>query len=272
MTDFNNYKYINYNNNDYAVCDIYYNDVIVPVVMDFDIFVKIKKLNKNWHINDKGIVTTMHKITENNKNISKEIYLHDLILKLSNDNKNQPILHINKIGIDNRKCNLMYDDCEKHITKNLIKKKRIIKLPKKCGINPNDLPSFVWYVKEDSSHGDRFIINIGDIKWKSTSSTKVSLKYKLEETKKYLRYLRNIRKDLFNDYSMNGDLNNDGKKLIDSFIEISKEAGFKNLKNNTNDNTKNYLEENTNGLTQEEKTFLIMFDPSQERINFKNIS
>ena len=100
----------------------------------------------------------------------------------------------------------------------------------------------MWYLKEDNTHGERFIVDIGDIQWKSTSSKKVSLKYKLEETKKYLRFLKEDRNDLFSDYSMNGDLNSDGLNLIKSFVKISQDAGFKNI-NDISDtkNTNKYI-------------------------------
>lgn len=269
MGKFDSYSQINYNGNNYAVCGLHYNGTKVPIIMDYDIFTKIKKLDKNWHVNDKGIVIANHKIIQNGGEVSKEIYLHDIILKLSDNDKSEPILHINKIGVDNRKCNLMYDNCDKHVTKNIKKKERTIQLPQDSGINSSELPSFVWYLKEDSSHGDRFVVDIGDTKWKSTSSKKVSLRYKLEETKKYLRHLKEVRKDLFENYSMNGDLNNEGKNLTNSFIKIAQKAGFKNLKNEIDDNTDNYLAEKIMGLTSEEKTLLEMFNPEQGKIDFR---
>ena len=50
-----------------------------------------------------------------------------------------------------------------------MKKKRTIKLPKSSGITPDDIPTYIWYVKETANHGDRFVVEIGDIKWKTTS-------------------------------------------------------------------------------------------------------
>jgi len=250
------YKKININGLNYIVCKMEYNNKYVPVILDYNVFKIIKKFNKNWHVNENGVVVSTHKIIENNEEYKKDIYLHDLVMKINNNYEHIPILHINRIGVDNRSENLIYDTVDKNIKKNLKKKSRIINLPYESGIDPSELPSYVWYVKEDSTHGDRFVVNIGDINWKSTSSKKLSLRYKLEETKKYLRYLKNIRTDLFEDYSMNGDLNNEGQKLLKSYIEISKMAGYTNIKNfdqlDMINNTDYYLSENIDGLTNSE--------------------
>jgi hypothetical protein len=271
MGKLNNYKRITNNDNDYAVCELNYNGNNVPVIMDWNIFKTINKMDKNWHINDKGMVVTNHKFSENGVEKMREIYLHDIVMKLFDDKyENRSILHINKLGVDNRKCNLMYDTCNKDIFKNIKKKSRTITLPEDCGVTPEELPSYVWYLKEDDTHGERFIVNIGDVQWKSTSSKKVSLRYKLEETKKYLRFLKETRNDLFNDYSMNGDLNNDGLNLIKSFVKISRDAGFTNI-NDISDtkNTNKYISENIDGLTEEEIILLGMFDPKIGKLDFR---
>jgi len=259
------------NNFEYAVCNLQYNGRMVPIVIDWDVFEIVTKMNKVWNVNDKGIVVTNHKIFEDGINKIKEIYLHDIVMKLSNESfENRPILHINKIGVDNRKCNLMYDAPNKDILKNIKKKSRTITLPQHSGINPEHLPSYVWYLKEDNSHGERFIVDIGDTQWKSTSSKKVSLRYKLEETKKYLRFLQDARSDLFSEYSMNGDLNNGGIDLVKSFVKISQDAGFKNIQDISDDkNTNKYISEDLRGLTEEEIILLNMFDPNVGKLDFR---
>jgi len=211
---------------------------------------QIEKFNKSWHITDKGMVVTTHKTINNGNEYIREVYMHDLVLKLNKMYTQFPTLHINRLGVDNRKTNLMEDKIDKETTKNIKKKERIINLM--CsGIESNDLPSYVWYLKESDSHGERFMVNIGDIKWKSSSSKKLSLRYKLEETKKYLRYLKNTRPDLFTDYSMNGDLNEEGKLMLKTYIEISKMANFNNLTMIVN-KTDKYIKENHIGLSKDE--------------------
>lgn len=280
MGKFNKYYKIDHDNHTYAVCELSYTTKTTtktaPVIMDWNVFQEIKNLNKNWHINDKGFVVTTHKYTADAANSVdtvdkvREISLHDVVMKIS-DGILQPksILHIDKLGVDNRRENLDYDTNNKDITKNLKKKSRTLELPEDCGIIPDEIPSYVWYLKEDSTHGNRFIINIGDVKWKSTASKKVSLKYKLEETKKYMRHLKTIRSDLFDDYSMNGDLNEDGLLLIDEFIKISQKAGF-NLNNDViQKNTNKFLKQNLDGLTEEEIMLLDLFNPEGERHDFR---
>lgn len=270
MGKLDQYYKINHNNNNYAVCELSYNSKNVPVVIDWEIFKEIKKLNKNWHINENGSVVTSHKYVENGIEKTKEFSLHDIVMKISDGQiQNIPILHIDKLGVDNRRENLVYDTNEKDIKKNLKKKTRTITLPPDCGISPDIIPSYVWYIKEDSTHGDRFIIDIGDVKWKSTGSKKVSLKYKLEETKKYMRHLRNTRTDLFDDYSMNGDLNENGTELINDFLEISQKAGFNLNHDVKHKNTDKFLKKNLEGLSEEEIMLLELFNPEGQRHDFR---
>ena len=112
------------------------------------------------------------------------------------------------------------------------------------------------------------MVDVGDVNWKSTGSKKVSLKYKLEETKKYMRHLKNARPDLFNEYSMNGDLNKNGVGLLDDFLNISKDAGYY-LNDISNANTEKYLKEDTVGLSNEEINLLTSFVPDGPRHNFR---
>lgn len=270
MGKFDTYYKISYNDNTYAVCELYYNTKTAPIVMDWNIFKEIQKLNKNWHINDKGFVITNHKYQDGGTEKIREISLHDVVMKIADGEiKPKSILHINKLGVDNRRSNLNYDTNDKDITKNIKKKSRTLVLPDDCGIVPNEIPSYVWYLKEDSTHGDRFVVDIGDIKWKSTASKKVSLKYKLEETKKYMRHLKTTRIDLFDDYSMNGDLNEEGLDLIGEFLNISQKAGFNLNAEVRNKNTSKFLKENLNGLSDEEIMLLELFNPEGERHDFR---
>lgn len=271
MSKLEDYTTIYRDGTDYAVCKLKYKGHNVPIILEYDIYKKIKKIDKKWHINDKGSVVTNHKIIKDGDELVKEIYLHDLVLKLYDENDEKPILHINKLGVDNRKCNLIYDTCDKHITKNLKKKSRTIVLPKHTGVRPEDIPSYVWYLKEDETHGERFLVDFGEIKWKSTGSKKVSLKYKLEETKKYLRYLKNEMGSDFDAFSMNGDLNTVGRSLLSSYMSISKSAGFTNINSNLtgSENTDRYLKEDHNGLSDDEITLLQVFNPEEGRLNFR---
>jgi len=261
---------VDLDNNRYVVCRFPYKNTNVPVILDYAIFEQIKKLGKSWHITDNGCIATIHKMIHNGDEIATELYLHDIIMKMNHMDKPNAILHINKLGIDNRIENLIYDTNDKNITKNIKKKKRVVELPYDSHIDPDCLPSYVWYNKEESTHGDRFVVDIGHIAWKSTSSKKLSLRYKLEETKKYLRNLKTTQPQIFLDHSMNGDLNLTGKKLLESFYEIANKANYTHLtKINNIENTDEYLSEDLFYLSNAEIQLLKLFDPNGERINFR---
>lgn len=273
MKKIDRYQKIIHENKTYGVIELNYNSQNVPVVMDWDIFKEVKKLDKKWIINNKGFVVTTHVYKNENGDKLKEITLHDIVMKLSDGIlEPTPILHINRLGVDNRRINLDYDTNDKEITKNIKKKTRTVVLPKEAGINVDNIPSYIWYVKEDLSHGDRFVVNIGDVVWKSTASKKVSLKYKLEESKKYMRNLKIERPELFDDYSMNGDLNEYGMEMLKEFYAITEKANYKlniNAITNKKQNTNILLEENLDGLTEEEILLLNLFDPKGERHDFR---
>jgi hypothetical protein len=95
--------------------------------------------------------------------------------------------HINRIGLDNRKENLrIITQTEQNL--NQSKKRRIITLPEDSGLIADDIPTHIWYIKPNGSHGDRFAIEFKteNILWKTTASKNISLKDKLESAKKQL--------------------------------------------------------------------------------------
>lgn len=227
----NNYKHISYNGDKYGVLNIKYKDYSLPVIMDYDDYDLIKNMKKQWKCNNNGFIYCSHTIN----NIPKDVYLHELIMLLKNkdngySNVEKPILHINRIGLDNRRVNLIYDTINKETNKNIKKKERTIVLPKYSGIDPNEIPTYIWYMKPESGHGDRFVVNIGDINWKTTSSKDLSLRYKLEEAKLFLRHLLKNRPDLYDEYCMNGEYTREGKELLNTYYDIVYKAGYNNIK------------------------------------------
>jgi hypothetical protein len=184
------------------------------------------------------------------------IYLHEFVYILKNGKNKYPLIHINKIPLDNRIENLMEDKQNKDIRKNLNKKLRTIKLK---NIDVNKIPSFVWYMKDDGNHGERFQIKLGTINWKCTSCDKLSVRYKLEETKKYLRQYKEKNNKEFLENSMNSDLNEYGIKLKKEFYEILKKNNmnyFYNIENNTD----SLLKEDISELNKIEKKLLEEFN------------
>ena len=237
------YKNVLYNNIPYTVINVKYKNKDLPLLLDRDDFHIIQSLDPSLKCNKYGSVCFSHTFNNN----TRDVFIHEIIMALKNRdtnsrNKNSSILHINRIGLDNRRVNLIYDVKNKNINKNIKKKKRIITLPKNSGILPDELPTFVWYMKPNNYHGERFMVSIGDIKWKTTSKKNISLRYKLEQAKSFLRNLKNDKPELFESFSMNGDYNKHGFSLITDFFNIIKLAGYNNIDDNfINNNTDFYL-------------------------------
>ena len=99
-----NHEIINYNNNEYVVCCIPFNNEHKIFIIDNDN--KNDVINKSWHYRiNGGYIASVHF----HENVKKELYLHNFVMnKLTFDGKGQQhtIDHINRIGTDNRKCNL----------------------------------------------------------------------------------------------------------------------------------------------------------------------
>jgi len=262
------YDKIRYNNKDYAIIQLKYKNIPVPVVIDWNDLKFINKLDKKWRCNDVGQVSCNHTYDDTNK----DILLHEIImaLKESKNTQNKPIMHINRMNLDNRRENLIYDTSFKNTNKNTKKKKRTVELPHKSGIDPDEIPTYIWYVKPDNTHGDRFMVDIDNVQWKTTSSNKVSLRYKLEEAKAFLRNLRDEKPELFDEYCMNGEYTKDGKELLNSFYDIIYKGKYDHIKEIDMENiTDKYLEENLDELADPyEKTLL----QSRFKSEDKNIS
>lgn len=262
-------KVVDMNNENYVVIPFKFKGNKYPIILDYMIFKVIKKMSRSWYVNDKGYVYTVSMDGET----STDVYLHDVVKQIQSklnktDVEDKPIIHINRITFDNRTENLEYDTSNKVYNKNLKKKKRTIKLPKNSGIKSSELPTYLWYIKNSGSHGDRFFISVDDVSWKSTSSQKVSLKYKLEESKKYLRNLQIDRPDIFNNYSMNGDFNETGNDLLREYFIIAKGGGFDDLRMFLMDkNTDKFLMEDIKGLSIFETNLLNKFDPLEGSVN-----
>lgn len=254
----NNYKKVSYEGKDYGLFSINYRDNNIPIVLDWDDFINIKNMNKNWRCNPSGFISCSH--TLNNQ--TKDVYLHELVMLLKNkdegvNSQNRAIVHINRVGLDNRRDNLMYDVIRKDINKNLKKKKRTVRLPKRSGINPDNIPTYIWYMQPDSSHGERFMVNIGDVNWKTSSSYDLSLPYKLEEAKMYLKNLLKSRDDLLEEYSMNGDFTKEGKELLHTYYDIVHYGGFDHVKRFIpENNTFDLLKADYSYLSEDEKFML----------------
>lgn len=196
------YEKITYDNREYGIIRI--NNI--PIVLDWEDFRVIYCLDKQWQINDNNDVVTYYE----EQNMNSVIYLHDIVMTLKSNfmnvshddqNKHKNVMHINKLNNDNRRCNLTYKDNTQNNTQNNIQ--GIKNLPPELVISDDEsfyLSKYVSYIKPYGTHCDRFVVNIGNSIWKTTSSCKVSLRYKFEEAKKYLREVRSYHPELFEDY------------------------------------------------------------------------
>ncbi len=217
-------KYLSNNGHKYVVFSVKYkNKTKIPGILDYDDFVKIQKLGKGWRCNDNGFIVCSH----TTDGLTKDVNMHEVVMLLHGKKSNNKIIHINRIGLDNRMENLMYDDKNKLIQKNIKKKRRTVKLPAGSGIDVDDIPTYVWYMDGNMSHGPRFVIKIDDVTWASTSARDVPLIDKLEDAKRQLKKIIESRDDLYREYSMNGDYNDEGKRLLNSYYDMVKAAGYK---------------------------------------------
>lgn len=269
MSELNSIVTVEYHKNKYTIASLQHSKNMIPIVLDRHIYKTLKKLNKKWYINDKNHIYCIH---TNDYGESHIVYMHDVIIKLNPDIKymyNTPIIHINNIHFDNRLSNLQFDVINKDHTKNIKKKRRTIDLSN-FGINVDDLPTYIWYLKPDKTHGARFVIDIaGKISWRSTASKKVSLRYKLEEAKKYLRYILLQYPTTIEQYSMNGDLTAIGLQLYKEYQILISKAGF-SINVPSKNNTKQFLSENKQGLNDMEIFILNLFDPAKNNINISS--
>jgi len=199
-----NHEIINYKDKQYIVCCIPFNDVHKIFVIDFD--KKDQVINKAWHYMQDGSYIGHTIYIEN---VKKELYLHNFIMdKLTFNGKGQQhtIDHINRIGTDNRKCNLREVNTQSAQNFNQKKRDRKIELPTDCGIELNQIPKNIYYGKPSGQHGDFFYIELKGIQslcpngkkfnWKSTKSKSVNLKLKLQQTIDKLIELKHLHPEL----------------------------------------------------------------------------
>jgi hypothetical protein len=267
MVKFSEYYIIN----NAIIINMPYKHNNLPVIVDKNVFDFIGK-DHDFYVNDLLSVHTRLKVD----NDIIDIPLHEIVMKYNekyngvnggangdinegiNGVINKPIIHKNRINLDNRYENLMYDTTDKKISKNLEKKERNIDLTG-AGINANKLPSFVWYLNPDSTHGERFMVKLDTINWKSPSSKDLSLRYKLEATKQFLRNKINENPELIKKFSLNGDLNDIGLQLRRSYYNLIHQVGggkYKKYQMKENNSTLNILKQDLKGLTAYEKLLL----------------
>lgn len=197
--------------------------------------------------------------------------LHNYVMgKYTFDGQGQPYVydHNNHIPTDNRKENLRLYSVTENVS-NQTKRKRTLDLPENCGIKAEEIPTGVWFAKErtikNKKHGAHFTIEIKEnskeiVGWRSASTVELSLKFKLEQTKKYLRLLKESKPKIFQKHNIECELNDDAVKLAKEYNEIIKLSKYDCVNDNlVKVNDFNYLKEDLTGLTEQEIELLTNF-------------
>jgi hypothetical protein len=152
----------------------------------------------------------------------KQHYIHRYVLDYCGD---EYIDHINGIPADNRKCNLRIVS-QSIQNKNQSKKTRITTLPENSGIDPQEIPQFIYYCK---SMPDYFSVEVkhgnGErFRKKTSKSTKISLKDKLEQAKEILENLKQEHPEYFKEhFRLNGQQNEQAEKLLEEYKTLTTE-------------------------------------------------
>lgn len=175
----NIYKDVIYNNKQYVVCNIVSPKITTKFVIDKDDYENVSQLN--WCVTSVGYIAS----TQYVDGIKKLLLLHRFIMNVPyfpGKGAKETVDHINRNPLDNRKENLrVVSQSEQNINQG--KRPRKVVLPEGCGIDPDQIPRHIWYIKPNGAHGDRFAIELKteNIIWKTTSSKQVSLQDKLKQ-------------------------------------------------------------------------------------------
>lgn len=176
------YSECEYEGKEYGVGFINTEAGYYPVVFDKEDTEKVTA--QHWHITAGRYASTSVVIVDK----KKELAMHNLVLdrfEFNGRGATETVDHISRNSFDNRKANLrIVTASEQTMNHGKISRKRVV-LPDDCDIDPDSIPTHIWYVKPNGLHGDRFAIEFKTegLVWRSTSSKKVSLKEKFEEAK-----------------------------------------------------------------------------------------
>jgi len=191
-----------------------------PLIIDDEDYERIK--GTNWHRVNQYIG---HNLMSQGRVIVN--YLHQTIMNHTFDGKTY-VDHINRIPHDNRKENLRLVS-QTQQNWNQKKRKRTVRLPDGCGINPDEIPTNIEYHPTNASENEYFEVSIkvnGQrvCRKKTSKSQRFTLIQKLNEAKIILRNLMIEHPEWFENRCMNGQLTEEGNQLYESYFEILKLA------------------------------------------------
>lgn len=186
------YRIIKYKNDKCVIATISHKKSDLHFIFDYADYNLVSE--HAWHLSSGKYIGSNFFSHDGNV---KEIYLHNYLMKgavlIEEDDKKEYVIHINKNPLDNRRTNLRVVTAADH-TLLKSKKKRNITLPADCGLESDDIPKHISYIKASGNHGDRFSVELPTegIFWKTSSSKKLTLRQKLEEAKTKLEELYSI--------------------------------------------------------------------------------
>jgi len=259
------YKSVTYNNTKYLVGKITKTGTDHLFVTNYEF--KDNIIYNQWLMGSPGYVCVYVYIDSTRYTMQ----LHNYVMgKYTFDGQGQEYIydHINRIKTDNRKENLRLYSTTENVS-NLTRRKRSIELPENCDIKPEETPTGVWFAKErvinGKKHGAHFTVEIKEngkeiASWRSASTIELSLRFKLEQTKKYLRLLKESKPEIFKSHNIEYEYNEEAIKLAKEYNEIIKLSGYNCVKDNlVKINDYNYLKEDLTGLTEQEIELLNKF-------------
>lgn len=260
---------VKYKGANYGIIKVKYKGAYYPVLLDFKDYLNIKALQKQFVTDTYGRVYCTHKY----KQIEKKIYIHRIIKALHDPKYSQTgrivIYHLNGVNLDNRLANLSHTEIKNP-------RRRII-IMNDPHVTPQMIPPYVSYMKPNKTHGARFSVVFNNIKWKCTSSKSLSLKFKLEQTKKFLRMLMldpTIKQTYFK--TAITDNQQSDQHLLKTYYAVIRVAGYKHIKHVKSKPTNNMtiLRYSATGLTNDEKKLLddFVIDISKYQANLVDLS
>jgi hypothetical protein len=234
----------------------------VPYVIDYDDMEEV--LKSKWACtgsrgNNLGYVAS--------SSMTSYTLLHRYVMEITD--KNITVDHVNRIKLDNRKENLRIATVTEQI-KNRKMPRQKNKILSKAGIEMDKIPMFISF--DSNRNSFRIAVSGRKFSWSGTNSEEVSLKYKLEEAKKYLRELLDSNPELFKGRMITEKQQKRNIKLAKGWNKILRRSGYNFIDNYLVDlddyDVRQYLEENLEDLTKKEKKLLknVDFDRKGRRL------
>lgn len=172
---------VSYNQSDYYVGKIKFNDSYIYSIIDAEDYIKIG--SSSWHVVTGAYIGT-NRMIDGKK---KTLYLHNHIMNRDaflGRGQETTLDHLNGIGFDNRKVNLREISQSLQNINTRQRMRKITNLPD--GLQPSDIPRNIWYIPPNGGHGERFAVEfkgiplVGDIVKKTSSSKEISTRQKLQ--------------------------------------------------------------------------------------------